>query len=172
MADYLRSRYSGKRIDLLVAVDPGVVRFLKAHGDEIYPGVPVVYYGVRDSTLRQIDPPSRFVGVPEQFDPAPTINLALALRPRRARSWRSRHRRARPGVGGAAARDLASRRGEDAPAHRREHGRDRARGRGAQVESVVVVASFRRDGRGRDLSGSTSVVERLRRVSAVPVFHL
>jgi signal transduction histidine kinase/ABC-type uncharacterized transport system substrate-binding protein len=173
MADYLRTRYSGKRIDLLVAVDSGVVRFLKAHGDDIYPGVPVVYYGVRDSTLRQIDPPGRFVGVPEQFDPAPTISLALALRPRAReivavtgtaeldRAWEARLRETSLPAG-VRMRLLT---GASIDAIEREVA-------ALKPDSVVVVASFRRDGAGTTFPGSTSVVERLRRVSAVPVFHL
>ena len=64
MADHLRTRYADKRIDLVLTVDSIALRFLLRNHARAFPGVPVVFSGIRTTTLANIALPANFVGVP------------------------------------------------------------------------------------------------------------
>src|SRR5947209_17137620 len=40
MAEYLRRRYAGKPIDVVMTVDPAALRFMKRYRDTMFPGTP------------------------------------------------------------------------------------------------------------------------------------
>jgi hypothetical protein len=172
-AEFLRSRYAGKRIDLLISVDPVAVRFLLKFRDEAFPGVPVVFMGVRSATLARLALPADFIGIPHELDPAPTLRMGLALRPETRevvvvtgtatldRGWEAAiravplpahvHLRVLTGLPIAAIeRELA----------------------GLGKDAIVVTAAFRRDGAGQTFPGSMHVVERLSPISTAPIFHM
>ena len=63
VVNYLRRKYSGRRIDVVVAVlDPALV-FLVRHRDELFAGVPIVA-----AVVKKADPPGRFPA--RQWSPA------------------------------------------------------------------------------------------------------
>jgi two-component sensor histidine kinase len=81
---YLRSRYSGKRIGLVIASDNEALVFLARHGP-IFPGVPVVFCGINDYSPSMIAGIPEVTGVTERVDMLPTVLAALQMRPRSRR---------------------------------------------------------------------------------------
>jgi signal transduction histidine kinase len=172
LADYLRGRFAGKRVDAVIAVEASAVRFLKKYRDEIFPGVPVVAAALRGTTLAQLQLPSDFLGTAVPLDPAPTIGLALALRPGTNelvivtgvadldRAWESAFR-ATPLPSHVKLRVLS---GMSLEAIERELA-------ALGPNAVVVMSAFRRDGAGRTFPGSATVLDRLKAVSAAPIFN-
>jgi len=82
LADFLRARYSGVKVDAVIVMDPSTARFLVRHRDEIFPGTPVAFSGLRDTTVERLKPPADFVGTAFKLDLRATVDLALLLRPR------------------------------------------------------------------------------------------
>ena len=80
-AAFLRERYAGRQVDLLMSPDPISLRFLLKHRDALFPGVPVVFFDVRAATLAELALPRDFVGVPVDVSAEPTVRLALDLCP-------------------------------------------------------------------------------------------
>ncbi len=77
---YLRSRYSGKRISLVIASDNEVLLFL-ARRRSIFPGAPVVFCGINDYSPAMIAGFPEATGVTERVDMLPTVLAALEMRP-------------------------------------------------------------------------------------------
>jgi two-component system, NarL family, sensor kinase len=48
LRDFLRSKYAGKRFDVILAVGIDGLRFVRDYGRELFPGVPVVAWGGRE----------------------------------------------------------------------------------------------------------------------------
>ena len=46
LADYIRQKYRGRRIDVVIAIADPALRFVLDHRDELFPDVPIVYSGV------------------------------------------------------------------------------------------------------------------------------
>lgn len=61
--DYLRAKYASKKIDVIIAVLGPSLDFLTKYGDEIFPGVPVVFCGVDAREMGKRALPPRFTGV-------------------------------------------------------------------------------------------------------------
>ena len=70
-----------KKIDLIIAALGPSLDFMVNYGDEIFPGVPVVFCGVDARELGKRALPSRFTGVFLKREFAPTVDVALQLRP-------------------------------------------------------------------------------------------
>jgi PAS domain S-box-containing protein len=79
--DYLRLRYAQKRPSVIIAVAQPAIEFMRLYGDELFPGVPIVAYGVRDM-LRDWDPRHPIAGALGRVDIKGTLELALRLQPR------------------------------------------------------------------------------------------
>lgn len=79
-ADALRAKYDGWRIDLLVIVGPQALDLLAAHRETLFPGVPVVFTGVREDNTKWHGLAST-TGIFMRLDPVPTLELALRLQP-------------------------------------------------------------------------------------------
>ena len=78
---YLRERYAGRRIDLIMPVSSLSLRFVLRHREEIFPGVPVVY-GVQSAAEVDVGAlPSDVTGVAAEMDVRGTVDLALRLEP-------------------------------------------------------------------------------------------
>jgi signal transduction histidine kinase len=173
LADYMRQRYAGKQIDVVIAVDPSALQFLLKYRQDIYPGVPVVFTAVRGTTLARLQLPPDFIGVATRLDPMPTIRMAFRLRS---------HTREVVVVTGTADLDLAwdaairaiplpsgvkmrSLTGLSIAAIERELA-------ALAPDAIVITGSFRSDGAGRTFPGVLSVLDRLRAVSRAPIFHM
>jgi len=85
LTDFLRGKYQGKHIDVVVAGGPTALRFLLRHREQFLSGTPVVHAAVTSAQLKALSPPPDVVGVPIDPDPLPTLELALRLHPQARR---------------------------------------------------------------------------------------
>jgi len=81
VSDFLRTKYSGQSIDVVIAVGPLAMPFLYRHRDDLFGGIPVVFLGVAREAVEAQTLPANFVGVPVAVDPVRTVRLALGLQP-------------------------------------------------------------------------------------------
>jgi signal transduction histidine kinase len=79
LADYIRGKYRGRRIDLVIAIADPALRFVLEHRVDLFPGAPVVYSGVAipEGTSRSAD--GGLTAVLRGVAYAETLNLALSL---------------------------------------------------------------------------------------------
>jgi PAS domain S-box-containing protein len=78
---YLRQKYAGRKVDLVIAVLTSALDFALAHRAELFPGAPVVHCAVDRSDLRPRHLPADVIGVPIRADHAATLETALRLQP-------------------------------------------------------------------------------------------
>ena len=80
LADYIRRKYRGRRIDLVMAIADPALTFVLAHGAELFPGAPIVYSGVAlpDTIDRYA---AGITAVMRGSAYAETLKLALDLHP-------------------------------------------------------------------------------------------
>lgn len=81
LRDHLRAKYAAKRIDVAIAVLGPALDFLLAHGDEVFPGTPVVFCGIDRRELGARPLPPHVTGILLQRAFLPTAELALELHP-------------------------------------------------------------------------------------------
>ena len=84
VADYLRRKYAGSKIDVIIAVYPAVVDLLQGEAQEAFPGIPIVACEVSRSYAKNLynSPSSAFVtGVVMAENVAGMLDTALRLRP-------------------------------------------------------------------------------------------
>ena len=79
--DYFRVKYSGPRIDLIVTVSSLAFDFIVEHGDEIFPGIPIVFTSVNATRLTQIALKENTTGIAVKRDVRQTLDLLLAVQP-------------------------------------------------------------------------------------------
>lgn len=79
--DYLRRKYQGRAIDVVLAMTDTSLRFILSHRGELFPGVPIVFFGVGgpDETTRNAG--GGITGVRIGVAYAETLKLALTLHP-------------------------------------------------------------------------------------------
>ncbi|MES9879486.1 MAG: diguanylate cyclase [Sedimenticola sp.] len=78
---FLRDKYAAHNFSAILASDNNAFNFMRRRGEELFPGVPVVFCGVNFFKDEQLDGHPNFTGVPEYFDAAGTVSLALKLHP-------------------------------------------------------------------------------------------
>ena len=81
LRDYLRTKYAGRKIDVVVAAYPPALDFLLTHGDAVFPGAPIVFCGIDRRMLAARSLPSHVTGTLVKREFAPTLELALRLHP-------------------------------------------------------------------------------------------
>jgi signal transduction histidine kinase len=87
LAEFLRRKYEGQKIDLVIAgLAPGLDFALK-HREEAFPGVPIVFCAIDQSEAQSRELPPDVIGVPIRFDLAATLDLALRLQPNTRRVY-------------------------------------------------------------------------------------
>ncbi len=77
-----RDKFRNKKFDIIIASDNVAVDFLLQFGEELFPGVPIVFCGLNDvqsATLRATG--REITGVLENYDVVYNIELALRLNP-------------------------------------------------------------------------------------------
>lgn len=79
--DYIRGKYRGRRIDLVIAMTDLVLRFVLDHRAELFPDAPIVFagLGVPDESARTAG--AGLTGVKVGIAYAETLQLALTLQP-------------------------------------------------------------------------------------------
>lgn len=77
----LRRKYTGRKVDLVIAGLSSGLDFALKYRAELFPGVPIVFVAVdqREVEARQLPPD--VIGVPIRMDLAGTLDLALRLHP-------------------------------------------------------------------------------------------
>lgn len=81
LADYIRRKYRGRRIDVVVAIADPALQFVLQHRAELFAGVPIVYsgVGVPDNRVRAAD--GGLTAVMRGLAYGETLKLALDLQP-------------------------------------------------------------------------------------------
>ncbi len=69
--------------EVIISSDNNALRFIVEYGDELYPGVPVVFCGVNNFHTALLKGKTRFTGVVEGIDYAATLDLMRKLHPNR-----------------------------------------------------------------------------------------
>src|SRR4029453_6921610 len=80
-AEFLRQKYSGRNIRVIVTAAPQAIKFATEFRDHMLEGVPVVHIGVPPAQLEGMALPSDIVGKSVDVDPTATLELALRLQP-------------------------------------------------------------------------------------------
>jgi len=175
LATFLKERYADKKVDLVFASGPVALDYVTTFHDQIFPGVPVVVLDVRTATLASKVLPPGFVGVGAEIEAEPTVRLALRLRPATReivllsgaaeldKVWEGRLRKSAAKV----APDLPVR--SLSGLAMKDVERELA---ALPATSVVLGASFSRDGTGRYFPGAVAVLDLLRPSAAAPIFHV
>src|SRR4051812_14203789 len=78
---YLRKKYAGRRVDLVIAVLASGFDFALAHRADLFPGAPVVFCAVDEREVRTRELPADVVGVPMRVDLRATLQTARRLHP-------------------------------------------------------------------------------------------
>jgi signal transduction histidine kinase/CheY-like chemotaxis protein len=81
LRDYLRRKYAGRTIDVLVATAPVPLDFLFKHRDVLFPDSPIVFAGIKRPTPMQIASGSGATGILNLRSHRRTLDLALKLHP-------------------------------------------------------------------------------------------
>jgi PAS domain S-box-containing protein len=81
LRDHLRAKYAGKKIDVAVAVMEPALDFLLSRRDEVFPGTPIVFYGIDKGRIDSRRLPSDVTGVLLKREFSPTLELVLSLHP-------------------------------------------------------------------------------------------
>jgi PAS domain S-box-containing protein len=87
LADFLRRKYEGRKIDLVIAGLAPALDFALKYRDEVFPGVPVVFCAIDHREVLDRKLPPDVIGVPIRFDLADTLDLALRLHPNTRRVY-------------------------------------------------------------------------------------
>jgi signal transduction histidine kinase len=81
LRDHLRAKYASLKVDVVIAVMGPALEFLLRHGEEIFPGTPIVFGGIDRQELGDRSLPGNVTGVLAKREFAPTLELALGLHP-------------------------------------------------------------------------------------------
>ncbi|MET0618969.1 MAG: ATP-binding protein [Thermoanaerobaculia bacterium] len=79
-AEWLRQKYLGRKMDAILVVSRGALRFIQPLARELWPGVPIVLVEC-DLLLRDFEPPPGVIPVIARYEIAETIGLAKAVVP-------------------------------------------------------------------------------------------
>ncbi|HKB01496.1 MAG TPA: PAS domain S-box protein, partial [Gemmataceae bacterium] len=77
----LKQKYSGRKVDLVIAGLSSGLDFALRYRDELFPGVPVVFVAVDEREVLARRLPPDVIGTPIRMDLAGTLDLALRLHP-------------------------------------------------------------------------------------------
>ena len=83
--NYYKFKFRTTRFDLIVTSDNNAYEFMYKHGDELFPGVPIVFCGINDVEAGKVPMRSRMTGVLEEFDVPANIEMALKFHPGKRR---------------------------------------------------------------------------------------
>ena len=81
LVDFYHQKYSGIKLDLLIAVSIHAMDFINKYGDEIFPGTPVVFCAIGKRQLENLSFGSNTTGLFVELDISGTLDAALKLQP-------------------------------------------------------------------------------------------
>lgn len=79
--DYLKRKYQGRKVDLVIAGMASGLDFVLQHRAELFTDVPVVFCAVDERDLASRQLPPDVIGTPIKLDLTGTLDLALLLHP-------------------------------------------------------------------------------------------
>ena len=79
--DLLKEKFDKMNLSLILSSDNNAFDFLLSNRDELFPGVPVVFYGVNNFSNSQLDAVSGFTGVAEIMSSRDTVAEILRQQP-------------------------------------------------------------------------------------------
>jgi len=85
LAEFLRKKYAGEKIDLVMAALASSLEFALEYRDQIFPDVPIVFMAVDQQEVQKHELPADVIGVPVKLDLAATLEVALRLHPKTRR---------------------------------------------------------------------------------------
>ena len=85
LAEFLRKKYAGETIDLVMSVLGPSLEFALEFRDQIFPGVPIVFMDVDEQGVQKHKLPADVIGVPVKLDPEVTLEVALRFHPKTRR---------------------------------------------------------------------------------------
>jgi PAS domain S-box-containing protein len=85
LLNLLQTKYSGRKIDLLIPVSDLAFAFLQAHGNALFPGSPIIFCAIVKPQLETPKPPPNSSGVVAWVDVQGTLAAALKLQPKTRR---------------------------------------------------------------------------------------
>jgi len=83
--NYYKFKYRTTHFDLIVTSDNNAYDFISLHGDELFPGIPIVFCGINDVEAGAVPMRDRMTGVLEEFDVPANIQMALRFHPGKKR---------------------------------------------------------------------------------------
>lgn len=81
LAEFLRQKYEGQKIDLVIAGLASSLDFALAYRQELFPGVPVMFAAIDQQEVQKRKLPADVIGASITMDLAGTLDLALQLHP-------------------------------------------------------------------------------------------
>lgn len=81
LTEIIRSKYADVRFDLIIPTYTLALKFLLDHGEEMFPGVPIVFCGADAEFVVNQNLPPRVTGVTSYLDIKGTVELVLELQP-------------------------------------------------------------------------------------------
>ncbi|MGE3776745.1 MAG: PAS domain S-box protein [Pirellulaceae bacterium] len=81
LAEFLRRKYAGRRVDFVVSGLSSATKFALAFRHRIFPGTPLIFMAVDRREIESLNPPADVVGHPTQFELKASLHLALDLHP-------------------------------------------------------------------------------------------
>jgi signal transduction histidine kinase len=81
MEVFLRDKYAGRQIDLVMVTGSEALDFLIQRRDSLFPKVPLLFTGISEDELQARHLPPGVTGFFDRQDPKPTLDMALELQP-------------------------------------------------------------------------------------------
>jgi signal transduction histidine kinase len=81
LANFLRQKYAGQKVELVIAAMSPALDFALEHREQIFPGIPIVFSALDDEEVRKRTIPADVIGAPLEYDLGGTLELALRLQP-------------------------------------------------------------------------------------------
>ncbi len=80
--EYMKYKYQGKNIDVIIATDDSALSFALNNRAELFSNAPVVFCGVNQQGAAELTRGgSNYTGVIEEIDPTETVKMALSINP-------------------------------------------------------------------------------------------
>jgi signal transduction histidine kinase len=87
LADYIRAKYRGRQIDVVITIADDATRFSLKHRDELFPGVPIVFVGLSQPDANTRTTSGGMTGVWAGVAYSKTLDAALAMNPNTERVY-------------------------------------------------------------------------------------
>ncbi len=77
----LLDKYANISIDVIILSDNNALEFMRTYGEQLFPGVPIVFAGINNYSDALLDGFDQITGIAEAIDISSTLSLMLSLHP-------------------------------------------------------------------------------------------